>query len=548
MHRLTRRLTLTISALALGAGAAYAEKIAPVPQSDVTRQVRPAYLQADLDGDRVFENLSAKLAVTPSHQALPVIVRYKAGREAASAWIRRRVTGRLERDHSVAARLTRTEIEALLASGAVESVEEDALCHATRETADQSFGTAKARADFGINGNADGDASRFTAQDMTIAVIDSGIDPRHPDFAGNKIIAWKDFVSGNAAPYDDNGHGTHCASIAAGRVVNGVGGVAPGASLIGLKVLNAQGSGSLSTIASAVDWCIQNKARFGIEVVSMSLGSSTSADGTDVLSRTVNQAVEAGLVVCVAAGNEGPNAFTIGSPGAAERAITVGNMLDTGKGGFVINSSSSRGPTADGRIKPDLCAPGTQILAAQANTTGYVRMTGTSMACPFVAGVAALMLQANPGLGADDVKRILKETAVHFGYTGENHEFGAGRLDGYAALAKANRTEGTAPAVPDHLYAQGQLTVAGTQHTWTVPIDDTRFPLALSLILFNTGTDFDLYVYDPANNLIGRSEGNTRQETLIVRPTTTGTYSVVVYDFSGVGWYLLDFSAGSSIK
>jgi serine protease AprX len=548
MHRLARQFTLAVSALALCAGSARADKVPPAQQADLLRHVSPAHIQADIDGDTVFENLAAKLAVTPPDQALPVIVRYKRGHEAASARIARRISHQLGRDRSVAARLTRPEIEALLASGVVESVEEDALCYATRDTADASFGTAKARADFGLTGNADGDPNRYTARDLTIAVIDSGIDPRHPDCADGKIIAWKDFVNGAAAPYDDNGHGTHCASIAAGRLVNGVSGVAPGASLISLKVLNAQGSGSLSTIASAVDWCIQNKSQFGIEVVSMSLGSATSSDGTDVLSRTVNQAVAAGLVVCVAAGNAGPNPYTVGAPGAAERCITLGNMLDTGKGGFVINASSSRGPTADGRIKPDLCAPGTQILAAKANTNGYVRMTGTSMACPFAAGVAALMLQADPSLAPDDVKRILKETAVHFGSPGENHEFGAGRLDGYAALAAATRTEGTAPVVPDHLFAQGQLTAAGTQHTWTVPVDDTRFALALSLIMVSAGTDFELYVYDPAGKLVARSEGATRQETLIVRPETTGTYSVVVYDYSGSGGYVLDFSAGSSLK
>jgi serine protease AprX len=403
--------------------------------------------------------------------------------------------------------------------------------------------------DFGLTGDGDGDPARYSPSDLTIAVIDTGIDPNHPDFGGGKIIAWKDYINGRDVPYDDNGHGTHCASIAAGRTLNGVGGVAPDAALIGLKVLPSQGPGRSSDIAAAVDWCIENRARYGIEILSMSIGTSTSSDGTDVMCRSVNRAVAAGLVVCVAAGNAGPGAFTLGSPGAAASAITVGSMFDTGKGGFVINASSSRGPTADGRIKPDLCGPGTQILAAEANTGRYTFKTGTSMATPFVAGVAALMLEANPSLTPDEVKTRMKRTAIRFGPEGgENNEFGAGRLDAYAAIGDAAGTQGTPPIVPDHLYGQSYLPGAGAFYTWTLPIDDTQFSLALSLIHWNAGTDFDLYVYDPNGNLVGSSEGQARQETLTLRPTMTGTYRIVAYSYSGAGWYLLDFSAGSSLK
>src|SRR5262249_15426385 len=155
---------------------------------------------------------------------------------------------------------------------------------------------------------------------------------------------------------------------------------------------------------------------FGIEVVNMSLGDDHSSSGNDALSRAVNRAAEAGIVVCVAAGNSGPDLYTTGSPAAAAEAITVGSVADPGKGGFFLDRFSSRGPTADGRVKPDLCAPGYQILAARAGTvSGYVRYSGTSMATPFVAGLAALMREANPNLTPADVKDILKQTAVHFG-------------------------------------------------------------------------------------------------------------------------------------
>ena len=105
----------------------------------------------------------------------------------------------------------------LAASGAVESIEENALCQATRETAAASFGVAKARDDFGASGDGDGDPASFSSRDHVIAVLDTGIDGRHPELAGGKIVGWQDFVNHRPEPYDDNGHGTHCASIAAGR-------------------------------------------------------------------------------------------------------------------------------------------------------------------------------------------------------------------------------------------------------------------------------------------------------------------------------------------
>lgn len=145
------------------------------------------------------------------------------------------------------------------------------------------------------------------------------------DLDGGKIIGWKDWVNNRAEPYDDHGHGTHVGSIIAGT---GEGnplfrGVAPGAALVGLKVLDSNGSGSLSNVAAAVDWCVENKERYGIRVISMSLGTSGTSDGTDAVSLAVDSAVERGLVAVVAAGNSGPNRFTIGSPGAAQRAITI---------------------------------------------------------------------------------------------------------------------------------------------------------------------------------------------------------------------------------
>jgi serine protease AprX len=460
--------------------------MAPVPA---------ARIQADTNGDRIFEDLAARLATARADETLDVIVRYRPGREPA-----------------------------------------------------QIAGTSKASADFGLGGDGDGSQASYSAQDHTIAVIDTGIDGNHQDFRDGKIIAWHDSVNQRPEPYDDHGHGTHGASIAAGAVNSaGVGGVAPAAALVGLKALDTRGEGPTSLIAQAVEWCITNKATYGIQVINLSATTDESSAGTDALSRELNRAVAAGIVVCVAAGNSGPDLYTIGSPAAAADVITVGNMADPGAGGFFLEPHSSRGPTADGRVKPDLCAPGYQILAARAGTKdGYIRESGTSMSSPFIAGTVALMLQANPSLTPAEAKSILMETADHYGASGDNDDFGVGRLDGYAALSRAAGQAGTGPAVPSHTSGSGHLDSSTREKVWQLSVSDTTFAVAATLIMQSPGADFDLGIYDPAGRLVASSATDAREEVVAFRPATTGAYSVVVYFYAGAGDYSLDISAGSN--
>jgi serine protease AprX len=547
-------LLAALGMIGLFAGPGYAAPWMRAQRAKLLSAVPKLRIAADTDGNKIFDNLEARLASAAPDAALDVIVRYKNGYLSAQSQIAGHIRRRLALDRSVSARLTAGEIRQLAASNAVESIEANDLCYATREPSQASFGVTKARNDFGLNGDGDGNPLSYSSRDQTIAIIDTGIDGSHPDFANGKILFWQDYINNRPQPYDDDGHGTHVASIAAGRVVNGVGGVAPGAALIGLKVLKAQtdgsASGTLDVIASAVDWCIQNKAKYGISVLNLSLGGTTSSDGTDILSRALNRASDAGMVVCVAAGNEGPNPYTIGFAAAAANAITVGNMADTGhvgsKGerGFAVWTSSSRGPTADGRVKPDLCAPGVQILAARAGG-GYVAFSGTSMSAPFVSGLAALMRQANPALTPLQVKAIMKETAVHFGPAGDNNDFGAGRLDGYAALARADGTVGTPPEVPSHTYIENRLAAANAMQRWDVQVKDTRFPIAATLIMQDPGTDFDLYLLNAAGTVIASSQSIARQEILGFLPTSPGTYTLAAFAYNGGGRYSLDVSAGT---
>ncbi len=286
----------------------------------------------------------------------------------------------------------------------------------------------------------------FHGEGMKIGVVDTGIDPTHPDFAG-RIAAKTSLVGGDGT--DDNGHGTHVCSIAAGSGAASEGkyrGVAPAASLYVAKVLDANGGGSTSGVMAGVEWAVDQ----GVHVINLSLGSDGSCDGTDALSTLCDQAVQQhGVVMCVAAGNAGPGASTVGSPGCARWVITIGAVDDSD----AIANFSSRGPTADGRVKPDIVFPGVNIVAAQAAGTSlgpvvapnYIRLSGTSMATPHATGSAALLLQAKPGLTPNQVKWVLLTSAVNLGQSANSQ--GSGRADVFAAYEKA--TTGTVPDLPN---------------------------------------------------------------------------------------------------
>ncbi|MBU7045598.1 MAG: S8 family serine peptidase [Theionarchaea archaeon] len=259
---------------------------------------------------------------------------------------------------------------------------------------------------------------------IKICIIDTGIDANHCDFPSGKIIAWADYVGSGSTPYDDHGHGTHCSSIAAGA--DSPYGVAPGASLMGAKVCTSGGSCSDSAIISGVDFGVAQ----GADVESLSLGG-TGGDGTSALAQECNWAVSQGVVVVCAAGNDGSSCCTISTPGDATNVITVGASDKSD----ALASFSSRGPTTDDRIKPDITAPGVSIYAADSGTScSDVGMSGTSMATPHIAGVAALMLDARGTATPLQVKNCMGASAIDKGNTGKDCLWGWGRVDAYAAV------------------------------------------------------------------------------------------------------------------
>ncbi|WP_456366597.1 S8 family serine peptidase [Thermococcus sp.] len=385
----------------------------------------------------------------------------------------------------------------------------------------------------------------YNGSGITIAIIDTGIDASHPDLKG-KVIGWKDFVNGRSSPYDDNGHGTHVSSIAAGTGAASGGkykGMAPGAKLVGIKVLSGQGSGSVSDIIAGVDWAVQNKDKYNIRVINLSLGSSQSSDGTDSLSQAVNNAWDAGIVVCVAAGNSGPDKYTVGSPAAASKVITVG-AVDKND---VITDFSSRGPTADGRLKPEVVAPGNWIIAARASGTQltdvtigqyYVAASGTSMATPHVAGISALILQAHPNWTPDQVKKALIETADIVAPSEiAGVAYGAGRVNAYKAA---------------HYDSYAKLTFTGSiadkgQETHQFTISGASFVTA-TLYWDNSKSDLDLYLYDPNGNEVDYSYTSYYGfEKVGYYNPTDGTWTIKVVSYSGSANYQVDVVSDGSL-
>ena len=291
-----------------------------------------------------------------------------------------------------------------------------------------------------------GAVAGVTGQGVGVAVLDSGIST-HPALS-KKVVANVSLVSGDPGVADVYGHGTHIAGIIAGQASAAAsvtklytGGIAPGADLINVRVLGADGTGLTSDVIAGIEWTIANKAKYNIRVMNLSLGHPVNEPAaTDPLCEAVADAVNAGIVVVVAAGNSGKSADghmvlgSITSPGNAPLALTVGalNTFATPKrSDDAVTTYSSRGPTKfDLIVKPDVAAPGNKIVSLQANgsylptlypslhTAGkgnnaYMTLSGTSMAAPMVSGGVALLLQGTPGASPAQMKLAVQNGATY---------------------------------------------------------------------------------------------------------------------------------------
>jgi subtilisin family serine protease len=329
----------------------------------------------------------------------------------------------------------------------------------------------------------------LTGTGVKVAVLDTGIDATHPDLAG-RVTAAKDF-SGSDNTADHFGHGTHVASIAVGRK-----GVAPGAQLLVGKVLDDTGNGYESGIIEGMQWAADSGAR----VVSMSLGGDPT-DGTDPMSEAVNElSAGGGPLFVIAAGNEGAD-YTVGAPGAATSALTVGAVDRNDQ----LAEFSSRGPRRiDQGLKPEITAPGVDIVAARAagTTMGtpvddlYTSASGTSMATPHVAGAAAILAQQHPDWSGDRLKDALVSTAKT-GTGATVYGQGAGRVDlvratsqtvtgtgvadfGLSAVSRTVTYSNSAPTAVT-LALKSSLSAVSAAKTVTVPAHGTAsVPLSLN--------------------------------------------------------------------
>lgn len=261
----------------------------------------------------------------------------------------------------------------------------------------------------------------FTGKGIGVAVLDTGIYP-HIDF-DDRIIAFYDAVRRRRSPYDDNGHGTHISAIigGSGKASGGrYSGVAPGCNIISVKVLDAKGNGYASDVLSGLRWIRQHKERLGIRIVNISVGSYSKKNMTEdsALVRGVDAAWDDGLVVVVAAGNNGPGRMTVTTPGISRKVITVG-CSDDYKEVNVLGSRmvdySGRGPTGACICKPEIIAPGAGIISCSNEPKRYSVKSGTSMSTPIVAGAIALLLEKYPDMSNRDVKLRLHDRAVDLG-------------------------------------------------------------------------------------------------------------------------------------
>lgn len=287
----------------------------------------------------------------------------------------------------------------------------------------------------------------LTGIGVTIAILDSGVDDGlHESLPAAKYVGGYNDPTTNVIsnPDDTLGHGTHVAGIALGTggPLGTFRGVAHQARLVDIRV--GAFAPDPAWVIAGIDKCIEKRDVWNIRVISMSLGLGIS-NGNDAASQMANQAVAAGIVVVNAAGNSGPGNVGLASPASADDVITVANSNDLGtvnRADDTLANTSSRGPRDnDGDLdatderKPEVAAPGSIIRSAQHNTvTGYVDLSGTSMASPHVSGLAALLVQANPGMAPLSIKQLIINTAEDKGPVGYDNGWGHGLINGFGAV------------------------------------------------------------------------------------------------------------------
>ncbi|ANZ41281.1 hypothetical protein BBK82_40255 [Lentzea guizhouensis] len=407
--------------------------------------------------------------------ALPVIVTYPAGTVVAQSGLN------LPSINGVAFDAAKTPVAGLTASSTfslsgVRKIWLDARRQATLDRSVRQIGAPAAH------------AAGYTGAGTTVAVLDTGVDQSHPDLA-DREIAERNFT-GSPDAGDHHGHGTHVASTIAGTGAKSGGryrGVAPDARILDVKVLGDNGSGQDSQIIAGMEWAVEQ----GAQVVNMSLGGFDTPE-VEPLEEAINRlTAEKGTLFVVAAGNSGPGASTLGSPGTADAALTVGAVDDQDR----IAEFSSRGPSKAGTLKPDLTAPGVGIVAALHGDgrigapvePGYTSLDGTSMATPHVAGAAALLRQQLPGATGPQLKaRLTGSTTRTAGVT--PFDQGSGRVD-VAKVIEQDVTSSGSLSFGSHRWPHTGKPALSREITYT---NTGTSPVTLDLTTDTTGAVFSV--------------------------------------------------------
>jgi serine protease AprX len=386
---------------------------------------------------RLDDDLSQRLQAAPESEVIPVIVEGAADTSPETRAQRTESKVRASGGHVVGssgllgasvAELTPAQIRSLAADPAVARIHFDSPVKAAAQTADGSA-TGQTPIVFQQTvGATDAWNAGDTGQGITVAVLDTGIDNSSGAFGG-RVKARVDLIDpDHPASGDPAGHGTHVAGIVAASRQFISPGIAPDASLVSVRVLDRNGTSRLSTVMHGLEWVIANKVRLDIGVVVLALGAPAVASyQEDPLAAAAELAWRSGLVVVTAAGNAGPGAGTIQTPGIDPLLLTVGASDDNGTASpadDVIPSWSSVGPTPDGLAKPDLVAPGRKIVSVRVPGSTLdlqspthvegpttIRFSGTSEATAVAGGAAALLLQQRPGLRPDETKALLVQGA-----------------------------------------------------------------------------------------------------------------------------------------
>ncbi|WP_369237144.1 S8 family serine peptidase [Streptomyces sp. R21] len=360
---------------------------------------------------------------------LPLIVTYKASKAATPRGAEKTRALPSIRGAAVDADKGRTFWRAMTHQEGIRKVWLDGRVTADMAESNAQIGTAKAW------------EAGLTGKGVTVAVLDTGVDVTHPDLA-DRVSATRSFIDGQEVA-DRNGHGTHVTSTVGGSGKASDGkeqGVAPGATLAVGKVLSDQGSGSESQIIAGMEWAARD---VHAKVISMSLGSTEPSDGTDPMAAAVDTlSAETGALFVIAAGNTGAPS-SIGSPGAADSALTIGAVDSADEAAYFTSAGPRYG---DNALKPDLSAPGVDILAARSGLVDgsgyYTSMSGTSMATPHVAGVAALLAEKHPDWSGAQLKDALMSTSEQLDASA--YVLGAGRVSVPDAIGSAVTATGSA--------------------------------------------------------------------------------------------------------